>query len=309
MDDFRQLRDALGAVLNLSLRQRVEQLRKSLMGARGRLHVAIAKRSIANWLSLTGLCLICASLVTSGAAYGELIMVSIFLAALVSSVGGFGFPAICGALIFHLRGDPAEVGQIMITCGIANQAAMTCELRDAINWRALSNYLVGGMLGLSIGVWILLHLDHGLYRHGLGILLVAYGLYMLFRKPYIIRYQRGTLDFGIGFVGGITGGAAGLPGTPVAIWCGMKGWDKVDQRAVFQPFILLLQIAALVVISLARQAAAVGTFGYDFSDLLFIPASLPGTYLGLALYAKLTDRQFSRAINVLLVASGLSYAL
>jgi uncharacterized membrane protein YfcA len=253
------------------------------------------------------LCLPCALLIKNGAAYGDLIMVSIFLAALVSSVGGFGFPAICGALIFHLRSDPAEVVQIMITCGIANQAAMTWELRDAINWRALSNYLVGGMLGLSIGVWILLHLDHSLYRHGLGIFLVAYGLYMLFRKPYILRYQRGTLDFGIGFVGGITGGAAGLPGTPVAIWCGMKGWDKVNQRAVFQPFILLLQIAALVVISLARQAAAVGRFGYDFSDLLFIPASLLGTYLGLAFYAKLTDRQFSRAINVLLVASGLSY--
>jgi uncharacterized protein len=308
MDDFRQLRDAVSAVVNLPLRRRVDHLCKTLTRAWGRLHVATAKPSIAKRLSLTGLCLICAYLITSSGAYGELIMVSIFLAALVSSVGGFGFPAICGALIFHLRSDPAEVVQVMITCGIANQAAMTWELRHSIDWRALSNYLVGGMLGLSIGVWILLHLDHSLYRHGLGVFLVAYGLFMLFRKPYIIRHQRWAFDFGIGFVGGITGGAAGLPGTPVAIWCGMKGWDKVNQRAVFQPFILLLQIAALVVISLARQAAAVGTFGYDFSDLLFIPASLLGTYLGLAFYANLTDRQFSRAINVLLVASGLSYA-
>jgi hypothetical protein len=130
----------------------------------------------------------------------------------------------------------------------------------------------------------------------------------LLRKPLVIRRQHAALDFATGLLGGITGGAAGFPGAFVTIWCSMKGWDKSRQRAVFQPFILIMQVLALLVISLLHRRST-GGLGFDPTDLLFIPASLFGTSLGLALYRRLSDGQFARAVNVLLIASGLSYII
>ncbi len=236
----------------------------------------------------------------------DLIMVSIVLASLLSSIAGFAFSAICGAMLFHLSDDPVQVVQVMVMCSIANQFAMTWAARREIVWRELGVYLAGGAFGLAGGVWLLLHTDHVRYAPALGVFLLAYGVYMLLRKPIVIRQQHAALDFITGLLGGITGGAAGFPGAFITIWCSMKGWDKARQRAVFQPFILIMQVLALIIISLLHRRGT-GGLGVNPADLLFIPASLFGTSIGLALYRRLSDRQFSRAIHVLLIASGLGY--
>jgi len=237
---------------------------------------------------------------------GTTIMFAIFVASLVSSFAGFAFSAICGAMLFHLSDDPVHVVQIMITCSIANQTAMTWAMRRDVVWHELAVYVAGGAFGLTIGIWILLHANHAVYSEGLGVLLLLYGGYMLVRKPVVVRRQHAGFDLVSGFLGGITGGAAAIPSMPVTIWCSMKGWDKTRQRAMFQPFILIMQVVALLAIGLLRDRG-IGKIGYDVSDTLFVPAALLGTALGLLVYRSMSDLQFARAINALLLVSGLSY--
>jgi len=228
---------------------------------------------------------------------------SIGLASFLSSIGGFAFAAISGAMLFHMGDDPVEVVQIMMTCSIANQARMTWELRRDFDWGNLRCFLAGGIFGLPIGVWLLLNVARGVYIHALGVFLILYGGYMLFRRPFVLR-QHIACDIAAGFLGGITGGVMGFPGASVTIWCGTKGWDKNRQRAVFQPFILILQIVALVLICVARSGHHIT---YDPFSFVYIPAGLTGTALGLAFYRKLSDKQFSRAVNMLLIVSGLGF--
>ncbi len=208
-------------------------------------------------------------------------------------------------MLFHIPGDPVQVVQIMIVCSIANQTAMVWSLRAAIQWRELAVFLIGGAFGLPVGVSVLLTLDRHLYTHVLGVFLVAYGCYMLVRKPWVIRRQTRTFDFFAGFLGGITGGAAGFPGAFVTIWCSFKGWGKDRQRAMFQPFILIMQVAALATISLLRHSA--GKVGFEPANLLSIPAALLGTAIGMTLYKRLSDKHFARVVNVLMIVSGISY--
>ncbi len=240
-----------------------------------------------------------------GVAGAAAAMAAIGLAAFASGIAGFAFSAICGAMLFHLEPDPIAVVQIMITCSIANQAAMNWAGRHSIDWRALGVYLTGAMFGLPVGVWVLLHADRAVYLRALGGFLLLYGLFMLLRRPMTLARRSAWLDVAVGMLGGITAGAAGFPGAFITIWCGMKGWDKARQRAVFQPFILVLHLASLLAISLARPHA--GASSYDPAFLLFLPASLLGTAFGMALYQKLSDAAFARAVNLLLMASGLSF--
>lgn len=228
---------------------------------------------------------------------------AIALASFLSSIGGFAFAAICGAMLFHTGDDPVEIVQVMMTCSIANQAKMTWELRRNVDWSSLRWFLAGAVFGLPIGVLLLLNVDTGRYIHAVGVFLVAYGTYMLFRRPFVLR-QHVAGDMAAGFLGGITGGGLGFPGAPVTIWCATKGWDKDRQRAVFQPFILILQVTALVLIGTGRWRHGLS---YDPYSFVYVPAGVTGTALGLGCYQKLSDQQFSGAVNALLIISGVGF--
>jgi uncharacterized membrane protein YfcA len=263
-----------------------------------------AWRSRVQWSVLLAATAICLAL-SSQDGLKPVVIGVIFLASAVSSIAGFAFSAVCGAMLFHLSSDPVQIVQIMIVCSIANQTAMVWSLRGALRWRELSIFLIGGAIGLPVGITVLLKLDRHVYTHVLGAFLVVYGCFMLVRKPLVIRRQKMAFDVLAGFLGGITGGAAGFPGAFVTIWCGFKGWSKERQRAMFQPFILIMQIAALATISLLRHSA--GKVGFEPADLLCIPAALLGTAIGMTLYKRLSDNHFARAVNLLMIVSGISY--
>jgi uncharacterized membrane protein YfcA len=233
------------------------------------------------------------------------VMAAVFVAALVSSIAGFAFSAICGAMLFQLINNPVQVVELMMVCSIAGQMWMTWALWHSITWRPLSLFLFGGLLGLPLGFYILLHSDAAVYTRGMGTLLVLYAAYMLFRRPILWRRQRPLLDGLSGFVGGITGGAAAFPGAFVTIWCGMKGWDKERQRALYQPFILVMQIVAIAMLTLLRPRGAIAP-SLVLSSMVYLPAMLCGTMLGMTYFKRLNERQFFIAVNMLLIISGVS---
>ena len=230
------------------------------------------------------------------------------VAALLSGIAGFAFSAICGAMLFQFRHDTVGVVQIMLICSIANQSLSVWELRRDILPVAVAPFLAGGLIGVPTGVWLLLHLDASTYVRALGAVLFAYGAYMLMRSPILLRRSPLMGDIAAGFFGGMTGGFAATPGAVVSIWCGMKGWDKVRQRAVFQPFILLMQLVALASIAMMHRHGASG-FAIPRVAWACVPAGLVGTWWGLACFRRLTDRQFAVAINLLLIASGVGLVL
>jgi uncharacterized protein len=188
-------------------------------------------------------------------------------------------------------------------CSIASQSLSVTMLWRDIDWRGLTVFVIGGAIGLPVGVGLLLHLGHGGFRQVIGGLLTCYAAWVLFQRPLVVRSAGRIADLGVGFLGGITGGLAGFPGAAVTVWCGMRGWDKRRQRGTYQPFILIMQVLALLVIHVMRQSAPHAA-GADFGLLQFVPAALLGTWFGLAIFGRLSDRVFAITVNLLLLASG-----
>ena len=228
-----------------------------------------------------------------------LIFGSILLAATISSTVGFAFSAIAGATLLHLLPHPLDAVKVMMIASIVIQAYSVHSLRHEIDLRALAPFLAGGILTLPLGVYLLLHISPYSFQAVLGTLLALYGAYMLvrFRPPTVAGSWLG--DFVAGAAGGITGGLAAFPGAFVTIWCGMRGGDKTRQRALYQPYILLMQLLAVAVLGSAGA--------WDSSDLALLgyaPAALLGAYAGLQLFRRMTDHQFSVALYLLLIVSG-----
>ena len=235
-------------------------------------------------------------------------LVAVLAASTVSSIAGFAFSAVCGAMLFHLMDSPVAAVQAMIVCSIAIQLFSVVALWRTIDWRSLPVLLAGGVLGMPVGVYLLLHLHTGVYRDLIGGLLIVYGGYLLLAPPLPSLRTGPFADACAGFLGGLTGGLAGFPGAFVTIWCGLKGWDKSRQRGVYQPFILAMQPLTLIAIHLMRPSSA-DVAQMDWKTLAFIPAALLGAWFGLRIFKRLSDRQFGFAVNGLIIVSGIGLIL
>lgn len=225
--------------------------------------------------------------------------VVVMIAALVSSVAGFAFAAIAGGALAYLESDPVSMVRTIVVCSFAIQLYGVWKLRASIRWRPVLPLLLGGMATLPIGVWLLVRLDVSSYATGLGLFLVAYGVYLLLRDE--TRILRGGTWTGIvaGALGGLTGGLAGLSGASVTIWCSMRGWDKHQQRAVYQPFILIMQLLTIACLHWHTPFDA-----HAAREFAFVPFAVIGAIGGLAVYQRLTNRQFQVATSALLLVSG-----
>jgi len=224
----------------------------------------------------------------------------ILFSAFVSSIAGFAFSALAGSALAYLKVDPFRAVQMMVLCSIATQLYAVWTIRDAIRWRPLLPMLVAGAATVPLGVWVLRHADALVYAAGLGIFLVAYGCMVALRRDRVAIRANAWWDAAAGALGGLAGGLAGIPGAFVTILCSMRGWDKLRQRAVYQPYILAMQVVAIV--CLHWEAHARLAFEHDVN---LVPYALLGAIGGLAVFRRLSNQQFQLAVSALLVVSGM----
>lgn len=228
------------------------------------------------------------------------VLAGALLAGFVNGLAGFGTGLVALGLWLHVM-DPALASPLVVICSVVAQLLSLTAVRHALNLRRLWPFLLGGVLGVPIGVLALDHIEVTVFRAAVGIFLVTYTTAILLsrRVPAIDRAGRAG-DGVVGFAGGILGGAAGLSGALPTIWCGLKGWGKAEQRAVFQPFNLTVLSWALV--SQAVQGIVtpeVGRFA-----LICLPGTMLGVWLGVKTYGRVDDIQFRRIVLWLLFASG-----
>jgi len=109
----------------------------------------------------------------------------------------------------------------------------------------------------------------------------------------------------IGFFNGVIGAMTGFAGIFVTIWCGLRGWPKDQQRAVFQP----VAVAVFVMSAVALGATGAASADIVRLFLLGLPVLLAGTWLGLKLYGHLDEAGFRKLVLVLLLVSGIALVL
>ena len=222
-----------------------------------------------------------------------------FVAAIVSGLAGFAFALVAAGVFMHLL-PPATAAAVLIASVVALQIWPIVRLRGAVRWRRLWPFLAGGVPGVPLGVAIVDRIDAGTFRGLVGLFLVAYSVWTLLRPRPAVVDAGPVADGAIGFVGGVMGGMAGFAGAVPTVWCGLRGWNKDEQRAVFQPYILAMQGFALAWLWAEGRIdrLAVTTF------VLCAPVMALGVWLGLRLYARVDEKQFRSIVLWLLLASG-----
>ena len=217
-----------------------------------------------------------------------------------SGAAGFAFGIVASAIWLHAL-DPLHATMLVVSGGFTIQAGTIWPMRREINARRLAPFVIAGLLGIPIGVWLLVRIDANALKIVLGIFLAVYGVYAL-ATPRLPRITGGgrVADGAIGFFGGILGGIGGYSGVMPAIWCQLRGWSKEVSRGVYQPFIIMAHLATMALIGVvALDRAGVVLF------LLALPALMLGAFIGWRVYGRLDETRFRQIFAVFLVVSGL----
>lgn len=231
-----------------------------------------------------------------------LFLIATFAGALVAGLSGFAFGLIAASIWLFIL-TPQETATLIIAFGLIVQGYSVWKLRHALDWDKLWPFVIGAAIGVPLGVYVLTWANPAHVRAGVGVFLIAFSLYSLFRpamKP-ITAGGKGA-DAGVGFLNGVLAGITGLAGILVTIWCGLRGWPKDKQRAVFQP--VAVAIFIMSALWLGARGAVTAQIGWLF--LLGLPALLAGTWLGMKLYGKLDEAMFRKVVLVLLLVSGVA---
>jgi uncharacterized protein len=225
----------------------------------------------------------------------------IFASALTASVAGFAFSAFAGGGLTHLFKDPVLAVKVLALCSIMIQGYGVVAIWRSIQWRSLLPFLAGGAITAPFAVCWLVGLSSPMFAFGLGVLLIAYGAYMLARRARPPVRGNPWTDALVGAMGGITGGLAAFPGAFVAPWCALRGYDKDLARGICQPYILLMQLLVLA----CMQSHAIN-LGIDIATAAYLAAALLAAHLGITVFRKLTNKQFGVVVHCLLIVSGVS---
>jgi uncharacterized protein len=228
-----------------------------------------------------------------------------FAAALVAGLAGFAFGLVAAAIWLHIL-TPLQTATLIVVFGLLVQGYSVWKLRAALNWSRLWPFLLGAAIGVPIGVSILEWTNPTYLRKAIGAVLALYSIYGLAR-PTMKPIARGeaAADATVGFLNGVLGAMTGFAGILVTIWCGLRGWSKDEQRAIFQP------VGVAIFAMSAVWLGGSGSISPDTVGLFLIglPVLLAGTWVGLKLYGQLNEAGFRKIVLLLLFVSGVALLL
>ena len=218
------------------------------------------------------------------------------MAGFVQGLAGFGFGLVSLAIWSWVL-EPALAVPVVVFGSLVGQLLACGSLRHGFRWDRVRPFLLGGIVGIPTGLWLLDMMDPLFFKFGVGLLLAVYcsSMLLISSMPRITRGGR-VADGVIGWVGGTMSGFGGLPGAVPTLWCTLRGWPKDQQRTVFQAFNLFMHMLTLTAFAihglLTREILEIFAF---VAPVIVIPS-----LLGIRLYRRFSDGTFKAVVLVLL---------
>ena len=229
----------------------------------------------------------------------------IFAAGAVSGATGVALPLIAGP-IFLMTFPPVEAVALTALCSITGQLFSMSLLCRAIAFEFRARLMVAGLLGVPLGSAFLTRLSPSMVHLSLGALIALGGVWGLFQPTSRDPRPVGRADeLLVGLTGGLTAGVVGASAVVPALWCAWHGLSKERQRAIMQPFILAMQFASLI--SLTIWGSPGGTLFNDYG-MVVVPL-LIGVGGGVACFHFFPSTVVTRAVLSLVTLSGLALLL
>ena len=221
-----------------------------------------------------------------------------FLATLSQTVAGFGAPLISMPFMIEWLGVHVATS-VSALVGLITSIIVLIYYRHDFSLRAVANLLIPAILGVPVGVYALSALDIRLVQIVLGILVLLFALYSIF-KPALPALSHPGWAYLFGFIAGVTGGAFNISGPIIVIYAAFRGWPPNEFRSNLQGFFLVTNI--FILISHGIDGSLTAAFWQ--ASLWAIPGMLLAVMGGIYLGKWINMQRFRQLILALLLISG-----
>ncbi len=223
------------------------------------------------------------------------------LSGFVQGLSGFAFGLVATSLWAWMM-KPQDVVVLVVLGSVIGQFTSFMSVRKHVEVRLVAPFLLGGLVGVPAGVTVLHSLDAPVFRAIVGVGLVVFCTVML-AAPRLPSVRAGAWADGlVGLISGVLGGASGLAGPPMIIWCAMRGWEMRTQRATYQSFFIVVQclILTFMIWKGTISSDLVATFVW------LAPAVVLSSWLGARIAKRYDQKAFKQIVFALLLAAGIA---
>jgi len=209
--------------------------------------------------------------------------------------GSIGFGGAIGLPLLALVLPVKVLAPAWSLIGIASSAAIAGKDRKHVVMSAYLGLLPGCALGVLAGLFVFQALDAKLLARLLGVFVIGYGVFSLFKTKKAFPFVKPIASFLSGAVGTLFGAMASIF---FAMYLGSM--EKNPFRATLSAMLMTLSVARTI------AYAAVGELTVD--ALVLTAAILPAMGLGLVVGDKvhtgLSERAYGRLVSAALLVCG-----
>lgn len=224
------------------------------------------------------------------------------IAGFVQGLSGFAF-SLAALSIWAWAVDPQLAAPMAVFGSLVGQVVALPMTWKGAELKRLAPFVIGGLIGVPLGVFLLGILDPAGFKLGLGIFLLLYCPAMFFAPSTLaVTWGGKWADAVSGWLGGVFGGIGGLAGGIPTLWCTLRGWDKDTQRGVMQAFNITMHVATLTGYLIAGDKINGETLRLF---AIITPALVIPVLLGALVFRRLNQKAFRRIVLGLLFVSGL----
>jgi uncharacterized membrane protein YfcA len=220
-------------------------------------------------------------------------------AALVRSSFGFGDALLAMPLLTIALGVARAVPLVGLV-SVVMTVVILLSSWQSVDVLSVKKLTAGALIGVPAGILLLKQLPEEVLTRGLGVVVVAFGLYRLL-APRPLQLQTSGWAVVFGFTSGCLGGAFNIGGPPIVLYGSMRGWTPERFRATLQGYFLITSI----VIGAGQGIGGLWTANVWRLFFLSMPAVFAGLWLGRLVHSRIDPRTFGRLLSLLLIALGI----
>lgn len=220
------------------------------------------------------------------------------IAGLAQSSIGFGMAMIMSPCVMLVL-EPVAVVPTILLVNILNSLLVTWRYWHHVQLKSVLPLAVGGIVGFTIGIQVLLYLNPNTMRLLVGLFVLTFTtiLWRGWRRPV---EEKPWITMPIGVVSGFAGGTTSMSGPPVILFLANQGHERDHFRATLIAYFTIINVYGII---------RFFTMGALTSEVLtyagaLIPATLAGTTLGILYGGRIPEKTFKNLIFILLAFIG-----
>ncbi len=168
-----------------------------------------------------------------------------------------------------------------------------------IRFKELWILILSSAIGIPFGIYMLDKLDENIVKLILGIVLISFSLFNLF-KPNLFTIKSNKFDWIFGFISGLLGGAYNTNGPPIILYGTLRRWDmaifRTSLQAVFFPTNLVIISGHLISGNFTNRSIEILIYA--------IPVVLLAMYVGHFISKLINKEKFIIIVYYILIILG-----